>query len=176
MKTLSRQEVRTASVPYDIAFQVQRMIYKSCLLMNEEAWSEFMQLCDPQAFRYCVVNYSPEMRREQCWADRDYKSMMSCFKFMPKHNSDHSKFTRQATLYTLDFDHQKNEARAVSGLSIYKTQLDGTNSHRESGMTSIYAVGTYEDVIRLADEQPKFLARTVRLDTRQLDVGSHKPF
>lgn len=162
-------------VPYEITQQAQEVIYKSCLHMNDEAWNNFMGLCDPEEFRYRVVNYSPEMRREQTWADRDYKSMQSCFKFMPKHNSDHSKLTRQATLYTIDYDSDKREVKTLSSLSIYKTQLDGTNSHRESGQTSIYLVGTYEDVIRLSDEQSKLLSRVVRLDTRQLDIGSHKP-
>lgn len=165
-----------STVPYEIAQRAQGVVYKSCLLMNEEAWDEFMSLCDPDQFRYRVLNYSPEMRREQCWADRDYKSMKSCFTFMPKHNSDHAKLTRQATLYTIDFDRGKNEVKAVSALSIYKTELDGTNSHRESGKTSIYLVGTYEDVIRVDDQQAKLLSRVVRLDTRQLDIGSHKPF
>lgn len=163
-------------VPYEIKEQAQDIIYKSCLLMNEEAWDDFMGLCDPSAFRYRVVNYSPEMRREQTWADRDFKSMQSSFKFMPKHNSDHARLTRQATLYTIDYDSAKHEVKTVSGLSIFKTQLDGTNSHRESGMTSIYLVGTYEDVIRLGDAEAKLLSRVVRLDTRQLDIGSHKPF
>ena len=163
-------------LPQEILQPVHELIYKSCLFMNDEAWKDYLSLCDPQSFRYRVVNYSPEIRREQVWADRDYKAMKLSFDLLPRHNSDHAKLTRQVNIYSVDYDEQTKEANVVSALTIYRTQLDGTMSYIESGQTSLYAVGLYKDRIRFNGDSPKLVERIVQLDTRQLDVGSHKPF
>lgn len=163
-------------VPPEILQPVHAVVYKSALFMNDESWNDYLALCDPQSFRYRVVNYSPEIRREQCWADRDYRAMKAGFDLMPRHNSDRSKLTRQVSVYTVDYDDAAREASVVSALTIYRTELDGTNSYIESGQTSLYAVGLYKDRIRVADDGAKLVERIVRLDTRQLDVGTHKPF
>lgn len=163
-------------VPAEILQPIHTLVYKSCLFMNDEAWKDYLSLCDPDSFRYRVVNYSPEIRREQCWADRDFRSMKASFELMPRHNSDRSKLTRHVSIYTVEIDEHKREANVVSALTIYRTQLDGTTSYIESGQTSLYAVGLYKDRIGLKDDGPKLVERVVQLDTRQLDVGSHKPF
>lgn len=163
-------------IPQEILQPVHDLVYRSCLYMNDELWTEYLALCDPASFRYRVVNYSPEIRKEQVWADRDYKAMKSSFELLPRHNADHSKLTRQVSIYTVDYSEQTREANVVSALTIYRTQLDGTMSYVESGQTSLYAVGLYKDRIRFNGDSPRLVERIVRLDTRQLDVGTHKPF
>lgn len=163
-------------LPQEVLQPVHDLIYKSCLYMNDESWKDYLSLCDPQSFRYRVVSYSPEMRKDQVWADRDYKSMKLSFDLLPRHNSDHSKLSRQVNIYTVDYDEQAKEANVVSALTIYRTQLDGTMSYIESGQTNLYAVGLYKDLIRFNGGSPKLVDRVVQLDTRQLDVGTHKPF
>lgn len=155
---------------------VRGVIYESCLLMNEEDWPGFLNLCDPQTFRYSIVNYCPEIRKEQCWMERDHKGLKHLFELLPKHNSDHSQLTRHATVYRISYDDAVGEASAVSQVSIYRTQLDGVNSPFESGLTSLYAVGRYLDKIRIDGNDTTLTTRVVRLDTRQLDIGSHYPF
>jgi methanesulfonate monooxygenase small subunit len=163
-------------IPPEILQPIHDLVYRSCLYMNDESWKDYLSLCDPQVFRYRVTNYSPEIRREQCWADRDFKAMKAGFDLMPRHNSDRSKLMRQVQIYTVDYDAPSKEASVVSALTVYRTQLDGTMSYIESGQTALYAVGLYKDRIRITDDAPKLVERVVQLDTRQLDVGTHKPF
>lgn len=163
-------------VPYEVMQSVHDLVYESCRAMNAEAWNDYLSLCDSAKFRYRVATYTPEIRREQYWADRDFKMMKAAFDLQPRHNSDHSKFTRQAVVQSVKYDSEKKEATVVSSLTVYRTQNDGTMSYLESGQTSLYAVGEYEDTIALADVEPRLVDRVVRLDTRQLDVGNHKPF
>ena len=157
------------------ALQVHELIYESCLALNAEKWNDFLALCDETGFVYSIVNYSPEIRREQCWMERDYKGLKSMLDLLSRHNSDRSQLTRHATVYKVDFDAQGERASAVTLVSIYRTQLDGINSHMESGATSLFAVGRYLDEIDLRSGAPRLLARVVRLDTRQVDIGSHYP-
>jgi methanesulfonate monooxygenase small subunit len=160
----------------EILQPIQQLVYRSCLFMNDESWKDYLALCDPQSFRYRITNYSPEIRKEQVWADRDFKSMKASFDLLPRHNSDRSKLTRQVSIYTVDYDERAREANVVSALTVYRTQLDGLNSYIDSGQTHLYAVGLYKDRIKVSEEAAKLVERVVRLDTRQLDVGSHKPF
>ncbi|MGH8222747.1 MAG: aromatic-ring-hydroxylating dioxygenase subunit beta [Woeseiaceae bacterium] len=154
---------------------VDELVYESCLALNAEDWAAFLGWCEPEGFRYRIVNFSPEIRREQCWMDRDWKGLKSLLELLPKHNSDHSPLTRHATVYRVRVDAAADEAAATTMVAIYRTQLDGVNSHFESGQTSLFAVGRYEDRIRIRGGEPRLLARTVRLDTRQVDIGSHFP-
>jgi len=154
-------------------------IYDSSLALNDEDWNGFLAFCDNDSFRYRIVNYSPEIRKEQCWMDRDWKGMKSLFDLLPKHNSNHSPLTRHATIHRLSLDDAgDNQVLATSLLTIYRTQLDGMNSHFESGQTILFAVGRYEDRLKVdpGGGSAVLLSRTVRLDTRQIDVGSHIPF
>lgn len=168
----------TVAIDMERSQQVQGLVYESCLLLNEENWAGFLALCDPAKFRYRIVNFSPEIRREQCWMDRDYPGLKGVLDLLPRHNSDHSTLTRHATVYRVSPGTDEGEVAAISLFSLYRTQLDGVNSHFESGATSLFAVGRYEDRILVgANGDPaRLLSRTVRLDTRQIDIGSHYPF
>ncbi|HVL09307.1 MAG TPA: methanesulfonate monooxygenase [Burkholderiaceae bacterium] len=163
-------------VPYEVMQQSQWLVYRSCDTLNNEIWKEFLDLCEAETFRYRILTYSPEIRREQCWADRDFNTMKSSFDLLHRHNSDHSKLTRQAVVQHVAYNEAAREVAVRSSLAIYRTQMDGTMSYLESGQSALYAIGTYVDRIRIENDTPLLLERVVNLDTRQLDVGSHKPF
>lgn len=157
---------------------VDSIVYESCLAMNAQDWNRFLALCDPERFRYQITNYSPEIRKEQTWMDRDWKGMKSLFDLLPKHNTNNSPLTRHATVYRADVEPDGKEIRVQTLFSLYRTELDGLNSHIDSGRTALFAVGKYEDRIRISDdgESGMLLDRNVKLETRQIDVGSHIPF
>lgn len=155
---------------------VEEAVYESCLSLNAQDWNGFLGMCDRESFRYRIVNYSPEIRREQTWMDRDWKGLKSLLELLPRHNSDHSPLTRHVTVYKVSVDPATREASATTLLTVYRTELDGANSHFDSGQTNLFAVGKYEDRIRFgAEGGAKLLSRTVRLDTRQIGIGSHVP-
>lgn len=157
--------------------QVEALVYEGCMALNAEAWKTFLAMCEPTGFRYRITNYSPEIRREQCWMDRDFKGLQSIVDLLPRHNSDHSPLTRHATVYKVVQESATGEVRATTQVAIYRTQLDGCNSPFESGRTLLFAIGRYEDRIRPAAKgaPARLLERVVVLDTRQIDIGSHLP-
>jgi methanesulfonate monooxygenase small subunit len=53
--------------------------------------------------------------------------------------------------------------------------LDGINSHLDAGDSQLFVIGKYYDRFRLGKGAPVFIERTVFLDTRRLDKGSHYP-
>jgi len=164
------------SVSQEVRNQVQDLVYETCLLLNEEKWTEFLELCDESDFRYVVGNYSPEIGKDQYWLDLDFGGMKHLVEMLPVHNSDHAKLTRHPTMLKVLKSPNDAFATAITGMTIYRTHEDGGYAHLEGGSTSLYLVGRYIDRVSLTKGQAKLLERTVWLDTRQLDIGSHYPF
>jgi methanesulfonate monooxygenase subunit beta len=147
-------------------YAIEELVYRSCLALDAGEFKAFLALCTPD-FRYTVSAYSPEVRREMVWLDHDRKGMETLFTNLPRHNSDHSPLTRHATVYTVDAN--GSEAKVVSALQVFRTQLDG-------GATELFAVGRFHDTVALDGEAPRLARRLVRLETRQLGFGNHVPF
>ena len=127
--------------------QIEELIYRSCLALDDRDYKGFLELCDA-GFRYKVAAYSPEIRKEMVWLDHDRKGMETLFTNLPRHNSDHAPLVRHATVYTVKVNGA--QAEVVSALQVFRTALDG--------------------------DTPKLAARVVRMETRQLGFGSHIPF
>lgn len=144
------------------------LIYRSCLLLDEKKFSEFLDLCADN-FHYTITAYSPETRTEMTWMDENKTSMRRILDVLPRHNSDHSPLSRHVTVYKVDYDKSKQQASAVSALQVFKTGLDG-------GETRLFAVAKLYDTINLNGVGARFLSRNVRLDTRMLGIGTHIPF
>jgi len=157
----------STGIARDLDTQIRDLIYRSCLRLDEGDFAGWLALCAPE-FHYTITAYSPEIRKEMVWLDHDYEGMEGLFKVLPKHNSDHSPLTRHASVYTVEFDDDANEASVITSLAVYRTQLDG-------GSTELFAVGKYFDTVTLEDEAPLLKSRNVRLDTRELGIGSHMP-
>src|SRR6185503_19258879 len=95
--------------------QIEELVYRSCMALDERDFKAFLDLCDP-GFRYKVTVYSPEIRKEMVWLDHDRKGMETLFTNLPRHNSDHSPLVRHATVYTVKV--QGEEAEVVSALQV----------------------------------------------------------
>ncbi|MHB1231375.1 MAG: aromatic-ring-hydroxylating dioxygenase subunit beta [Burkholderiales bacterium] len=144
-----------------------KLVYRSCLLLDEKKFDEYLALCE-EDFHYTITAYSPEVRAEMIWMDEDKVSLKKMLGVLPRHNSEHSPLSRHVTVYTVDYDDDKQEAFVVSALQVFKTSLDG-------GETNLFAVAKFYDTIKLNNGKARFLTRNVRLDTRMLGLGSHIP-
>ena len=147
---------------------VEELVYRSSLLLDERDFEGFLSLCEAD-FRYSVHAYAPEIRSEMVWLDHDKAGMRTLFLNLPRHHSDLSPVTRHVTVYTVAFDESGTQAAVVSALQVFRTALDG-------GDTSLFAVGKVYDTVNLADGKALLAKRVLRLDTRQLGIGSHIPF
>ena len=145
---------------------IEELVYRSCLALDARDYKGFLDLCDKE-FRYTITAYSPEVRKDMVWLDHDRGGMETLFANLPKHNSDHSPITRHATVYTVEMG--DGEAKAVSALQVFRTELDG-------GATELFAVGRFHDTVKLEAGGAKLARRVVRLETRQLGYGYHIPF
>lgn len=147
---------------------IDQLIYQSCLLLDSKDFVGYLGLCDP-AFHYAITAYSPEIRKDMVWLEHDKEGMKTLFTNLPKHNSDQSPLSRHVTVYVVDDDEVRQQAKVTSVLQVFRTSLDG-------GATELFAVGKIYDTVSLGDGSPKLLDRNIRLDTRMFGFGYHIPF
>jgi methanesulfonate monooxygenase small subunit len=153
---------------------VRDAIYRACLFLDAQDFNGWLSLCAAD-FNYKIRTYSPEIRKEMTWYEQDNPGLKQMIEMLPRHNTDHGRLTRHVTVYTVDVDAAKGEATATSSFACYRTMLDGINSHLDAGSSDLFVIGKYYDRFRLEGGKPLFVERTVFLDTRRLDKGSHYP-
>jgi len=147
---------------------VQEFIHETAMRLDAVDFKGYMALCD-QNFRYTITAYSPEIRKDMIWLEHDHEGMETLFNNLPRHNSDHSTLLRHLTVYRISIDETAKQAEAVSGLQVFRTELDG-------GTTTLYAVGKIYDTVNLEGGEPRLLKRRIELETRNLGMGHHLPF
>lgn len=158
----------------DAANVVRDTIYRATLLLDDQKWDQWLELCD-DSFHYAIKSFSPEINRDMTYLQGSRKDMATMVRLLPKHNTDHSPLTRHTTVYTVDVDENAKTASAISSFVVYQNMLDGVNSHIDAGESRLFLVGRYIDQFKLENGKARFLKREVRLENRRLDKGSHWP-
>mgnify|MGYP005850379997 CR=1 FL=1 len=153
---------------------VRESVYRACVLLDEEKWTDWLQLCDKESFEYEIGAWSPEINKDMIYFSGDWTHLKTMTDMLDKHNTDHSPLRRHATVYTID-DNGDGTFRVISSLAVYQNQLDGVNSHIDAGNSHLFLIGRYIDTVKIEDGKAVFLRRKVDLDTRRLDKGSHWP-
>jgi methanesulfonate monooxygenase small subunit len=155
----------------ELRAQVEELVYTGCLLQDALEWRAWLELGTAE-LKYRIQTFSPEIRREMTWLEQDRAGLAALFERLPKHHVDHAQWHRQASVYQV-VSAAPDELRAITALAVHHTLVDVGDAHGGSGSTRLFAVGHYHDRFRL--EQGRWLLsdRTVRLQTRQLGIGTH---
>lgn len=154
---------------------VREVIYQSVLNLDEQKWNDWIDQCD-ESFKYSVVTYSHEIRKELTYLILSHKELGPYFDLLPKHNSDHSPMRRHATNYSVDVAEDGKSAEAVTSFMITQEILDGLNAALFSGENRLYLIGKYYDKFKVDGESVKLTERVARIYTRRLDKGTHWVF
>ena len=142
------------------------LVYRTCLLLDAERFDDYLALCSAD-FRYRVKADSPELGKEMTWLDLNRNELADLLENVANHVRLPGRFTRQATVYTIERDDDGAEALVTTSLIVVYTDLDG--------VSRLFASGRYLDTVALAGPAPQLASRTVWLDTRDLGPGSHVP-
>ena len=144
------------------------LIYRSCLLLDEEDFDGYLGLCTPD-FHYKITAYGQEIRKEMTWLDLNREKMSTLFAEIPDHIRLPGSFVRMANVYTVERKNGTDEemAEATTLVTVYYTTPEGS--------TRVFAVGKYYDVIELNGSRPLLASRHVKLETRDIGKGCHLP-
>lgn len=158
----------------NVANVVRDTIYRATLLLDDQQWEQWLDLCD-DSFHYAIKSFSPEINRDMTYFQGSHKDLATMVKLLPKHNTDHSPLRRHATVYAVGVAEDGKTASAITSFVVFQNLLDGVNSHIDAGESRLFLVGRYLDTLRLEHDRARFIKREVRLDNRRLDKGSHWP-
>lgn len=153
---------------------VRSTIYRATMSLDDQKWEDWLGMLDDE-FKYEIKAWSPEINYDVTYLDHDLEELRSLVDLLPKHNTDHSPLTRHTSVYSIDVAEDGQTATAVSSFVVFQHMLDGINSHTDAGESRLFLVGRYHDTLKLQNGSAKFLSRTVRLENRRLDKGSHWP-
>lgn len=152
----------------DADAEVRDLIYRSCLLLDEENFEGYLDLCTSD-FHYKITAYGQEIRKEMTWLDLTREKMSTLFAEIPDHIRLPGSFVRMANVYTVErqYGTDRELAAATTLVTVYYTTPEGS--------TRVFAVGKYHDVIEVNDERPLLASRHVKLETRDIGKGCHLP-
>src|SRR5262249_60733518 len=125
MNAVARTEVKSVDQA------IRDVIYRACLLLDHEKFGEWLALCAPE-FSYRITTYSPEIRRHMTWFEQDVAGLKAMIDLLPKHNTDHGRLTRHATVYAVEADPAQRQASATTSFAGYRNRLRGSSWHIES--------------------------------------------
>jgi methanesulfonate monooxygenase small subunit len=150
---------------------LSNVIAEGALLLDERRFGEWIDLT-ASAFRYRIQAYSHDIRRDMTWLDHDRNGMIALIELLPKHHVDGGDWLRQVGVGKVTAEGD-GTASAVSSLAVFHTARDIGDAHVDGGSSRLLLVGRYHD--RFVEEDGRWLLteRVVRLQTRQLGVGSH---
>ena len=145
--------------------QIKNLIYKSCRVLDAEEFDAYLALY-AEEFDYKVTNYSREIRKEQEWMDVTRAELKGLLANVPQHSRLLGSFMRHATVYEIERN-GADTAKALTYVTIYYTTPEGA--------TRVWAVGRYHDVIDVSGESPLIADRDMKLETREVGIGTHLP-
>lgn len=154
-------------ITYDVEKAARELISASCDAMDREDFGAYLSLCSPD-YHYAIRAYSPEIRRDMTWLEKDLGHLKALLELIPKQNRDRNPLRRSISVREVTSENGKNEVTVRSDLHVYRVLLDG-------GEAQIFAIGKYTDRIDMSGDAPKLLDREVRLDSRDLGAGYHIP-
>jgi methanesulfonate monooxygenase small subunit len=146
---------------------VRELICRSCLLLDEERFVEYLDLCADD-FRYRVTAFSPELRKDMVWLELNRAALKDMFDMLPEHVKPEGTFARHVNVCAIQANEGPTLVDVVSSLAVYFTDLQGA--------TRVLAIGRYRDSIDTSRNEPRLRTREVRLDTRALGAGTQIPF
>lgn len=147
------------------------LVAEGAQLLDERRFGEWIDLTSA-SLRYRIEAYSHDIRKNMTWLDHDRSGMVALIELLPKHHTDGGDWLRQVSLGKVSIE-AAGRASAVSSLAVFHTTRDVGNAHVQGGSSRLLLVGRYHD--RFEHDGTRWLLseRVVRLQTRQLGVGSH---
>ena len=144
---------------------IRQFVYRSCQLLDEESFSDYLSLYDAEKTRYRVTAYSPELRKDMVWLDHRRDELEIMLKMIPEHIRMPGKFFRQATVYSVE--REEDIARVVTSLVLF--HID------QHGQLNPLSAARYHDQIRIRRDSLAIALREVRTDSRIFGAGIHVP-
>ncbi len=146
---------------------VKALVYRSCLALDADDFKAYLALCAPE-MHYRIVCYSPEIRKDVILMNHDRAGLAALFESLPDHIALPGRLMRHASVYEIERKRNGTGAKVTTSLVVIQTEPEG--------LSRVFAAGRYFDSIDVTRPVPMLTSRIVRLETRDIGIGTEVPF
>ena len=143
---------------------VRKLISDSVRLLNAREFSAFVELFASGA-TYTLEANGPELGARMVWLKVDREELAVLLSESSQHVHDLSDRMHMVTVDDVSLDGVRASARST--FAVFRTTPEGA--------TSVYAVGSYDDVLARDGDAWRFSARTVQVRTRMFASPTPTP-
>lgn len=133
--------------------------------LDNQDFDAFLALCT-EDLSYVVKVWSPDLRQDMIWFDHDRSSIEALFGSVHEHIVRTERALRHLGQSIVDFE-GSDLASVDTSVAVFLTDTHGDSR--------LWAVGRYIDRVEKHRGSWLLAQRVVRLETRNLGIGSHLP-
>jgi 3-phenylpropionate/cinnamic acid dioxygenase small subunit len=141
------------------------VVLRTARCLDELDFEAFLALCTTD-FRYVVEVWSPDLRRDMIWFDHDRAGIEALFGSVHEHIVRPERTLRHLGQCLVDLE-GADLASVDTSVAVFMTDTHGDSR--------LWAVGRYLDRVERHGGSWLLAQRVVRLETRNLGIGSHLP-
>ena len=146
---------------------VRALVYRSCLALDQDDYSSYLALC-AEEMRYQITYYSPEIGKDVILMNHYRAGLVALFESLADHIKLPGELIRHASVYEIVRKRNGEVAEVTTSLLVVRTDPEG--------LSQILAAGRYFDFIDISGPVPMLMSRTLRLQTRDIGIGTEVPF
>ena len=146
---------------------VRALVYRSCLALDQDDYAGYLALCTEE-MRYQITYHSPEIGKEVILMNHHKAGLVALFETLPDHIKLPGELMRHASVYEIARTRNGTVAEVTTSLVTIRTDPEG--------LSHVFAAGHYFDTIEVNGSVPMLSRRILRLQTRDIGIGTEVPF
>ena len=146
---------------------VRALVYRSCIALDQDDYASYLALCAAE-MRYRITCHSPEIGKDVILMNLDHAGLAALFETLPDHIELPGEMMRHASVYEIVRKRNGTVVEVTTSLVIIRTDPEG--------LSQVFAAGHYFDTVDVTHPAPMLTGRTLRLQTRDIGIGTEVPF
>ena len=146
---------------------VRALVYRSCLALDQDDYASYLALY-AEEMCYQITCYSPEIGKDVILMNHHREGLAALFETLPDHIKLPGNLMRHASVYEIARKRNGTVAEVTTSLLIVRTDPEG--------LSHVFAAGRYFDGVDVTGPAPMLTDRTLRLQTRDIGIGTEVPF
>ena len=146
---------------------MRALVYRSCLALDQDDYAGYLALCTEE-MRYQITYHSPEIGKDVILMNHHKAGLVALFETLPDHIKLPGELMRHASVYEIARTRNGTVAEVTPSLVPLRTDPEG--------LSHVFAAGHYFDTIDVNGSVPMLSRRILRLQTRDIGIGTEVPF
>ena len=145
---------------------IRTLISQSAKYLDDRRYKDFIELFVEKG-KYILEAESDEIGQRMIWLETSRDELAELLEESSQHVHDLAERIHLVSMDELTFDNSREDARASSAFSVFRTDT--------AGVTQVYAVGRYDDRLERSGDVWRIRERRVKVQTRMFRTPTPTP-